>query len=83
MRTTINALKFKLSVLRVKRAHWKAIKHRLKIVKFCIRHLDRICIPTSNAKNEAMKLLLSTYDETIKNLNKSVDIYRKRVYQDD
>ena len=41
----------------------------------------KICIPTSEEKNEAMKKLLSVYDETIAELNKNVEIYRKRVMQ--
>lgn len=74
-----NALMFKLSVLKVKYTHWRLIKHYLKILKFCIRHLDRICIPTTKSQNELMKKLLTVYDETIADLDKSVDIYRKRV----
>lgn len=77
----INRLKFKFSVFKVKRSHMKLVKHDLKILLFCIHHLNKICIPTSEAKNEAMKKLLSVYDETIAELNKNVEIYRNRVMQ--
>ena len=77
----IDRLKFKISVFKVKRSHMKLVKHDLKILWFCIHHLNKICIPTNEAKNETMKRLLSVYDETIAELNKNVEIYRKRVMQ--
>ena len=75
----INALKFKFIVFKVKYSHMKLMKHYLKTLKFCTYHMNKITIPTSDAENKVMKELLSVYDGTIVELNKNVDIYRKRV----
>ena len=72
-------LKFKFAVLRVKYSRMKLMECSFKILKSCIRELDKIGVPISEEENEAMKKLLSVYDNGITELNKSVDIYRKRV----
>ena len=77
----INAIKFKFSIFKVKCSFMRVVRHNLKTLKFCIYHLNRICIPTNEEKNEVMKKLLSVYDETIAELNKNVEIYRNRVMQ--
>ena len=75
----IKKLQFKFSLFKVKLLHMKKMKYNLKVLSFCIHHLDKLCVPTNEKENEVMKKLLSTYDETIIELNESVDIYRKRV----
>lgn len=77
----IKALRFRLSVFKVKHSHMKLLKYDLKILKFCMRYMNKICIPVTEAENETMKKLFSVYDETIAELNKNVDIYRRRIVQ--
>lgn len=74
------SIKIKFNISKIKRSHMKHMKLRLKILKFCIRYMNKICLPTNDIENEALQKLIYVYDETIKELNESVDIYRKRIY---
>lgn len=75
----IKFLKFKFACFKVKCSVMKAMKHRLKILKFCIHHANKINIPVTKGEIMAMEALLSVYDETIVYLNKNMDIYRERL----
>ena len=59
----------------------KKMKYDLKVIKFCVKHMDKICVPINEKENEVMKKLLVAYDEAINSLNESVNIYRKRVVE--
>ena len=41
--------------------------------------MSRIVIPASDGEKVMMEALLSVYDETIAELNKNVDAYRKKL----
>lgn len=69
----------KFNISKIKRIHIKHMKHRLKILKFCIHYMNKICLPTNDIENEALQKLIYVYDETIKELNESVDVYRNRI----
>ena len=75
----INKFNFKLSSFKLKYTHINLIKHRLKIVLFCIYHMMKISIPVSEGEKVMMEALLSVYDETIAELNNDVDVYRKKM----
>lgn len=75
----MDSLRFKFCVFKVKHSRMKLMEYNFKILKSCIRQLDKICIPASEAEEEVMKELLSIYDKTIEEISKSVDTYRKRI----
>jgi hypothetical protein len=75
----IKFLKFKFACFKVKCSVTKAMKNRLKILKFCIHHANKINIPVTKGEIMAMEALLSVYDETVTELNKHMDIYRERL----
>lgn len=75
----LNAIKFKFGVFKVKYSHMRLMKHYLKTLKFCIYHMVKIGIPVSDGEKMLMEALLSVYDETIMELNKNVDVHRKRI----
>lgn len=72
-------LKSKINMFKIKYAFMILVNGHLQTVKFCIRHMVKICIPRNDKENKVMKTLLSTYDEAITELNRCVEIYRKRV----
>lgn len=75
----INFLKFKFACFKAKCIHMKAVTLKLKILKFCIRHANKINIPVTEGEIMLMEALLSVYDETIADLNKDMDTYRERL----
>lgn len=73
----IKFLKFKFACFKAKCSVMKAMKLKLKILKFCIHHANKINIPVTKGEVMAMESLLSVYDETVTELNKNMDRYRE------
>lgn len=77
----IKALKFKIACFKVKHSTMKLVKCDIKILKYCIHHINKIGIPTNEHKNEMLKMLLACYDEAIKQINEDIEKYRSYVWQ--
>lgn len=75
----IKLLKFKFACFKTKCSVMKAMKLKLKILKFCIHHANKINIPVTKGEIMAMEALLFVYDETIVELNKYMDEHRERL----
>lgn len=75
----IKFLKFKFACFKCKCSVMKAMKLKLKILKFCIHHANKIDIPVTKGEVMVMEALLSVYDETVTELNKHINMYRERL----
>lgn len=65
--------KFKLSCFKLKRHHKQLVNHNIKTLKFCLHNINKINFPTTDAKREALTLLIDLYDKTVNDLNKDVE----------
>lgn len=79
MQYRIKQLKFRIASTRVRFTFMRKVRLYTKIILFCIKTLLRIGIPISDKQYDTMAYVLSVYDQTIADLNASVDIFRKRV----
>jgi len=76
-------LEFKASVRKAKRSIKKLIKQELKILKFCLYHMNRIGVPKNREQNEMLKLLLDSYNKVIVDLNENVKTYEHYIWKVD
>ena len=79
IREKILFLKYKFACFKVKCSVMRKMKLRLKILKFCIYHANKIDFPVTKGEIMTMEALLSVYDETIADFNKHMDTYRERL----
>ena len=76
VKNKVNRLKFKISIIRLKNAYKRMIKCDLRILKFCLYNMNKCGIPTNKYETESLKKMIDFYDETIKDLDASVDRFR-------
>lgn len=80
LKKAIQKWQFKFSVLKVKRAHKRVLRHSFKILKWCLHNINKIDIPTTSTENDILKKSLDLYDEMIQVMNKHVVRYRSYLW---
>lgn len=76
-------LAFKLALLRVRRTNRMVQRYGLRILKFCLKTMNRIGCPANKYQNETLKRVLKLYDEIVNKLDADVDRFRTYVWEDE
>jgi len=72
---------FHRSSKRLARHHNKSVRLRLKILKFCLMEMSkRSVIPVTDNEKRALRQIMDFYDDTIKELYKDTEPYRRFIY---
>ena len=79
-RNIMQKWQFKFSVFKVKRAYKRVLKHNFKLLKWCLRNIVKVGVPTTLTENDILKKSLDLYDEMIQDMNKYVARHRNYVW---
>jgi hypothetical protein len=67
---------------KVKRAHNKVNAHRFKILRTCLKNMDRLGIPVTAEEKDLMARMIALYDETLLELGDDTKRFREYVEMD-
>ena len=73
----MNRIKFRIACFRARHSHWKGVKLRLKILRYCLWNINKIGIPVSGEEKETVKMVVSFYEKTVTELYSDINRVKK------